>query len=138
MAKSYDLEAFSSRISIRAKEVAANAEKIVRRAAVAADGALILTTPRDTGRAAGNWNVSIGRVNTSVRELNFPDQSGAMAEGQARLGKWKLGSGTIFIANSLPYILPLEHGSSAKAPNGMMQHALIAARQQIRGGKLLG
>ena len=115
-----------------------NTERLVRRAAVAADGALILTTPVDTGRARGNWNVSVGRVDTRVREINFPDQNGALSEGQAQLQAWRLGGGIIFIANSLPYILPLENGSSAKAPNGMMQHALLAARQQVAAGRLLG
>ena len=114
-----------------------NAERIVRRAAVAADGALVLTTPVETGRARGNWNVSVGHVNTSVRELNFPDESGALSEGRAALGAWRLGSGIIFIANSLPYIMTLENGNSAKAPNGMMQHALLAARQQVAVGRLL-
>ena len=114
-----------------------NVERIVRRAAVAADTALILTTPVDTGRARGNWNVSVGRVDTRVREINFPDQNGALSEGQAQLQAWRLGGGIIFIANSLPYILPLENGSSAKAPNGMMQHALLAARQQVAAGRLL-
>lgn len=114
-----------------------NTERLVRRAAVAADGALILTTPVDTGRARGNWNVSVGRVDTRVREINFPDQNGALSEGQAQLQAWRLGGGIIFIANSLPYILPLENGSSAKAPNGMMQHALLAARQQVAVGRLL-
>ena len=114
-----------------------NTERIVRRAAVAADTALILTTPVDTGRARGNWNVSVGHVNTEVRELNFPDQGGAISEGQSALGAWRLGSGTIFIANSLPYILSLENGSSAKAPSGMVQHAMLAARQQVAVGRLL-
>lgn len=109
----------------------------MRRAAVAADTALILTTPVDTGRARGNWNVAVGHIDSGVRLLDFPDPSAAQSEAQAAIAPWRLGDGAIFIANSLPYIMPLENGSSAQAPNGMVQHAMLAARQQVNSGRLL-
>jgi hypothetical protein len=133
MAISHDFGQFSRRMAIRSTQVAGGAERAIRRAAVAADTALVMTTPVDTGRARGNWNVSVGRIDDTVYSSNFPGPSEALAQGQMTIGKWKLGSGVIFIANSLPYIQRLEDGYSAQAPSGMVQFAMKAAIEQLGG-----
>jgi len=138
MAVSYGFGQFSQRMALQAKLVGENAERKVRRAAIAADTALVLSTPFDTGRARGNWNVSTGRPDNRVTEDTDPTGGSSVNRGTQVIEAWELGGGTIYIANSLPYILALENGSSQQRPEGMTQHGLAAAREQLGKGKLLG
>lgn len=137
MAISTSFGQFSQRMAIQAKVVTGNAEKAIRRAAVAADTALVMSTPVDTGRAKGNWTVAIGSIDETVLQEGFPSGEEAISRGRTVAEGWKLGSGTIFLANSLPYILPLENGYSAKAPSGMTQFGIAAAVHQIQNSSLL-
>ncbi len=114
-----------------------NTEKAVRRAAIAADNTVVTMTPVDTGRAKGNWITSIGEP--VIQELDVEDKEGsiAMAQGAGVIAGWKVKMGPIYIANSLPYIEALDKGSSAKAPNGMTDFAIEAAKRQLKKVKLL-
>lgn len=140
MARSTSFGQFSKRMAIRAKEIEAGTERTVRQAAVAADTAIVTTTPVETGRAKGNWNVSVGTPDTSVRPDNFdPDGQPTLRRHEGAIARWGLGMSAIFLANGLPYILLLENGSSsAKAPNGMTQYGLDAARAVLKKSRLLG
>lgn len=139
MARSTSFGQFSRRMAIRAEEVKSNTEKTVRRAAIAADTAIVTSTPVNLGRAKGNWNASVGTADTSTQDDSL-DPSGQMTlnRNQGIIEGWRLGQGAIFIANGLPYILPLENGSSTQAPNGMTQGGLAAARAQLKKSRLLG
>lgn len=134
---SQSFEQFSQRLAIRAEEVGDASSRVIRRAAVAADTALVMTTPVDTGRARGNWNVSIGNINGAVAAEDFPSPGEVLATGRSVVERWKLGGGVIFIANSLPYIMVLENGSSAQAPSGMLEFGMRAAVEQFGGERLL-
>lgn len=138
MAISTSLGQFSKRMAIVAKEIANNGEKAVRRAAVAADTAIVTTTPVNTGRAKGNWNASVGSEDISTSDVTDPSGQATMSAHQQTIEQWRLGKGPIFLANGLPYILPLENGSSSQAPTGMTQHGIDAARAQLQAAKLLG
>jgi hypothetical protein len=100
---------------------------------------LIRRTPVDTGRARGNWQISLDHAankivgpewkavknkNGSNKRGAFPIRAGeAMAAGLSTLGSFKLGE-SIFITNHLPYINRLEHGWSKQAANGMVSVTL--------------
>lgn len=78
---------------------------------------LTIRTPVDTGRAAGNWNVSpSAKADRSVDEFRRAAQ--ARAQGQATIHSviTQRGLPTITISNSLPYIEKLNDGHSLKAP----------------------
>ena len=68
-----------------------------------------------------------------------PDPSGnsTIAANQATIGRYRLGQGTIFITNSVPYIVFLEEGSSDQAPRGMTRFAIQAANNVLRRARLL-
>lgn len=139
MARSTSFSQFSRRMAIRAEEVKANTGKTVRRAAIAADTAIVTSTPVDLGRAKGNWNASVGTPDTSTQDDDLdPGGQMTLSQHQGTIEGWKIGQGAIFIANGLPYILPLENGSSTQAPNGMTQSGLDAARAQLKKSSLLG
>lgn len=128
-------EQFAKRMEILAEGVKHNTLNAVKRAAIAADQAVVLQTPVDTGRARANWVVNVGSAATG--EVDSTDANAALEQGRSAIGDYKLEQGGIFISNSLPYIGLLENGSSAQAPKGMTAAALLAARKQLRSIKLL-
>jgi hypothetical protein len=129
---------FARRMAIRAKQVTHGSERVVKQAAIAADTALVTSTPLDTGRAKGNWNASIGNPDTSTTETTDPSGQATMARNETEINAWRLGRGEIFLANGLPYIVSLDEGSSSQAAQGMTQDAIAAARRIIQGAKVLG
>lgn len=89
-------------------------EKFVRTVALAMDASLVKKTPIDTGRAKANWNVSPGKIDTTVTKKTTRIQP-TLKKGD--------GKKPIYITNSLHYIIYLEHGHSIQArnPDGMVQ-----------------
>ena len=65
---------------------------------------IVKKTPVDTGRARGNWNVSIGSPDMSVtdKKRKTPKSKKSMPEAN--------GDESIYISNNLPYITTLEYG----------------------------
>jgi hypothetical protein len=74
---------------------------------------IVLHTSWDTGRARGNWQVTINATTESVLEAT--DVSGRVT---IKLGEQKIKTllpySVVWIQNNLPYILPLEDGHSKK------------------------
>ncbi len=118
-----------------ANGVLLNTRIAVRRAAIRADAVAIERTPVDTGRAQGNWIVSVGNPDTTVYEEGQANAASALSQAASVIQNWK--SGTIFISNSLPYIGRLEDGYSAQAPNGMVTDAYNAAREELAKARLV-
>lgn len=103
--------------------VADNADRLVRRCALAVDAAVVIATPVDTGRARANWQVEIGHAASGV--VNEVDKSGqgAIASGAKVIQAYKGGS-SINLTNNLPYIERLNDGWSAQAPAGFVERAV--------------
>lgn len=85
-------------------------------------------TPVDTGRARGNWQLSVGEspegetglLDGSTRDLAGDEgSSAAVTRGLAKIAGLQPYA-TIFIGNNVPYIVPLEEGHSKQAPRGMV------------------
>jgi hypothetical protein len=121
------------------RRVEENAGRAVRRAAVVADQVVTLATPVDTGRARSNWRVAIDRPADGF--VGALDQSGqsAIAIANSVIATFRSRvNRAIHITNNLDYIVDLERGSSAQAPEGMTRKAVQAARETLDGVKLLG
>lgn len=88
-------------------------------------------TPVATGRAKGNWNLSVGSMDTSVDKANSTEPLGrpANAPSLATYRNFK----PIYITNSLPYINRLEHGHSkqARSPDGMLTLTINEIRSSL-------
>ena len=138
MATSIGFKAFRRRMKILSEITLGNVEKRVRKAALAADQVAVLATPVDTGRARANWRVGVG-TNPAGFDPDASDPSGAsaIAQGATAIGGWKSGNGSIYISNNVPYIIPLDEGSSAQAPSGMSAAAIQAARKFLVNGPTL-
>lgn len=108
-----------------------------KKVAVKLYDSIVKKTPVDTGRARGNWQISIGHDATET--VNREDKkalgtvSAYKGEETGKLQNVK-GDETIYISNNLPYIAKLEYGGygdnspsgktengfSKQAPNGMV------------------
>jgi len=124
----------------------ANVSKTVRKAALAATNEVVLRTPVKTGRARINWKLSVRRPKTGVKEgpgTAKVDTNRQVASAEALINAsnavkgWKVGMGTIFIANAVSYIGDLDKGTSAQARAGMTMFAVASARAVLRKGRLL-
>lgn len=94
-------------------------EVIVRKLGLLALRGVVLNTPVRTGRARGNWQVTLG--DPAEGDLERTDRSGGptIASGASVIGGYR-GFGKVSLTNNLPYIIPLEDGSSKRAPAGMV------------------
>ena len=149
---SFDLTEYAKKKNVEIKEV--------RKAyAFALYSSIVKKTPVDTGRARGNWNISVGSADTSTDDpSSYPTSYRKRQKKNAKSGKKtsrpaaKLkykdpasistpdGDESIFISNNLPYIESLEYGSSKQAPNGMVgvtlannENIFNAAVRSVRG-----
>lgn len=81
---------------------------------------IVRRTPVRSGRARGNWQVSIGGPPT--RETGKLDKSGRRTMNliNTQVERWRSGL-RLFLVNLVPYINRLEHGWSKQAPQGMIK-----------------
>lgn len=142
MAKHKTFGSLSKALRKRGATVEVNVGRAVRKAAIIADTAVVFATPVDLGRARSSWNASIGAAQPSDSGVN-EDIGGdaaaviALRQAQEVINRWRLGEGSIFINNSVAYIIPLENGSSAQAPEGMVDQAVLASQTYLKKVKLL-
>jgi len=125
-----DLQRFITRTGLEA-------DIVIRKIVLKAFEMVTRKTPVKTGRAKGNWNVSISSIDRSVdmSATSTPRGSPAVAP------YLKKGDGlkTNYIVNSLPYITVLEYGRagsgkgrSEQAPNGMVRVTVNELRSYFK------
>lgn len=93
---------------------------------------LMLATPVDTGRARGNWNLSVGREDpTDKPERRMPE---ALSEAQGRVGSVAMGTkgDRVYLTNGVPYIGRLNDGYSRQAPAAFVQQVVQAMRSFVQ------
>lgn len=129
-----DLGTFAKRIRKLGQNIERNADKAVRRCALAVDSAVVLATPVDTGRARGNWQVELNTPAVGTTDNLSPSGREAIEQGKARIADYKGGSkeASINITNNLPYIGRLNEGHSAQAPAGFVERAIDVGVQAVK------
>lgn len=92
---------------------------------------LAFRTPVDTGRARGNWQVTIG--SPAQQALATWDKTGdeVVTRGVAAISLLPPGQ-VVWITNNVEYIEFLEEGSSKQAPNGMLRITVEELRSLLR------
>ena len=141
------LDQFSRRITQIGKGVVVETDKTVRMAALAADQAVVLSTPVDKGRARSNWIVALGAPSRATIEPYSPGEDGstgganttaALAQGAAAIAGYSgQVHGAIAISNNLPYIERLNQGYSAQAPAGFVEKAVQSAVRAVRKARVV-
>lgn len=113
---------FAAQLEAFRRATLENAGDIKAGAAIAFSTAVIEDTPVDTGRAKGNWQLTIGDPAEGVVDDT--------AQEALRKVSFRSNYGSIFdvnyLTNNLPYIERLEFGySEEKAPDGMVRKNVI-------------
>ena len=108
--------------------IPAEVTKLVKAIAFEVFARVIFKTPVDTGRARGNWQITIGQAALGVIGLegaqdnafaSFQDEAADISQAASVLQNLNPFE-TVFITNNVPYIEFLEDGSSDQAPSGMV------------------
>lgn len=139
------LRGFAKRINKLGIDIEKNADTLVRKTAITVVSSVVLATPVDTGRARANWRTALGSAERGVREpfakgkkgsTGSQNISGVISETQSVVAGYK-GAGSVFISNNLPYIGPLNTGTSDQAPAGFVETAVMNGVRAIRQAKVL-
>lgn len=135
---------FADSLHELSKRIVDNVDAGWRATVLAVDQAVVVATPVDTGRARSNWRVSTDKTE-DIFEAFAKGVSGstASANTQAALDQGaeavKQATGDVmYISNNLPYIQPLNDGSSAQAPAGFVEQAVQAGIDAVAQIKALG
>lgn len=143
--KSLNLKDFKRALNKYSRETVDNIAKEVHgRVVTEVYKNIVERTPVLTGRARRNWNVSFNAPNPETTEdVAGVSQTGEPWTAQERervqnvvrnIQFAKVGS-VMYISNHLPYIYFLEHGSSMKAPDGIVEGAIIKALADLKAKK---
>jgi hypothetical protein len=89
---------------------------------------LTFETPRDQGRASGNWLVGLGAERLEVTDVTTRDES--IQRGTRDIQTHRIGQ-PIFLSNSVPYIGALNRGHSAQAPRLFVEISVRAVFDQL-------
>lgn len=132
---------------VQGRAVADNADRLTRKVALAADAAVVLGTPVDTGRARSNWQAELDKPAEGEVNPFSPGEAGSTGGQNARsaigaaaavVSKYNGDRNReIHLTNNLPYIGRLNDGWSAQAPAGFVEEAVHAGAAQIKGASLL-
>lgn len=120
---------FSKDIANFTRKAASAHNKITRVATLELFRGVILDTPVLSGRARGNWQVSVGAPVTG--ELEREDKSGSAALADAEQSTPPGAGQLTYIANNLPYIQSLEEGSSKQSPEGMVRKNVDRVQKMV-------
>lgn len=101
-------------------------------------------TPVDTSKAVSNWQVTLGSKTDARLNPHYPGEYGstkspsskATRDNARNVLQSKKPGVTIYISNTLPYILELNEGSSRQAPAGFVQRSVLIGRKFVRKAKI--
>ena len=117
-----DMKRFASNTKVSMRTV-------TRKVALEIFRGVVMKTPVDTGRAKGNWQVSIGTPATGIAEWTDKTPEGHLSsESLAKITRevesWDGAKVAIYLSNNLAYIERLENGYSGQSPTGMVRVTL--------------
>tara|TARA_R110000824_G_scaffold66023_4_gene171612 strand:+ start:1009 stop:1401 length:393 start_codon:yes stop_codon:yes gene_type:complete len=118
-----DLKKFSDKTGIEL-------EVVVRKIAFDIYRGITEKTPVLTGRAKGNWNIGLGRINNSINESATSTPKGSA--GKLKIPLKGAGLKSIYITNNLPYIYTLEYGNASRTPNNMVSSTMNETARMVR------
>lgn len=117
---------FQADLSRFSRGVGLSLDTTVRRAVLGMTREIVRATPVDTGHARSNWFWGVQVVSDEDATLS---KSGAPSLARAAsFASTVRSGGVVYLTNNLPYIMPLEFGSSQQAPAGMVR--ITVARWQ--------
>ncbi|KKK70854.1 hypothetical protein LCGC14_2919790 [marine sediment metagenome] len=129
---------FKLRMERRAKDVEPRLNSILQKAALAIQQKLAELTPKKTGFAAVNWQISTRARPTGTIPAPGKERAvlTAMAQGKMALVGSKAVK-RIYITNNVHYIRLLNQGSSHQHPGGFVEISLLVAKRFFATGRII-
>lgn len=137
-----DIGSLQVRIEARTDALMKNVSVLTRNTARAILNRLAVSTPVDEGVAISNWQVSLSGPPVTRLPAYFPGNAGSTKGENARAmlqtaraiipGFYAGKNETLYIGNPIPYIAQLNQGSSAQAPAGFVETAILAGSEHVR------
>lgn len=111
---------FAAQVAFFGEGATARINEVLRWAVLESYSRVVTRSPVDTGLFKGSWGIQEGTPYN------------VQPSGLDTALRWN-GDGSVFIANNLPYAVPLEYGHSGQAPNGIVRitAAEIAAEIEL-------
>lgn len=126
-----NLAQFNKELDDFAKKLPEKVTLIQKKVVLEALRRLVMRTPVDTGRARGNWQVTIAEPSEGQVEVFDSEGSATISKGLAALAGLP-NFQVVWISNNVDYIEFLEHGSSTQAPEGMLAITIEELRNWLR------
>jgi len=131
-----DITGFRKDLNKFAEKIGVQVEVAIKKIALQTFTGIVKKTPVDKGRARASWVIGVEQIDTSRPfgpNTKFTESEATLQAFKElrELSKIKPTS-TVFISNSLPYILRLEKGSSKQAPEGMVEVTLAEVGRDIK------
>lgn len=110
---------------------------IIKKLTVEATANLIEATPKDTGWARANWIPNIGAIIVSTNGSREQAVEGNINSSAQTVGianvviNYRISDGAVYITNNVPYIIPLNEGSSSQAPKAFVQSEIAKAIRKV-------
>ena len=132
---------FQSEVAAAAKRINATVEQVGRNVVLEWFNGTVESTPVDTGRLQGNWQIS--KPSPKSGEIERKGKGGPLADNRAQVRK----PDNYWLVNNLPYAAVVEFGRfgtgpgkttkteggfSVQAPHGMVRTNLIRVRQNLK------
>ena len=95
-------------------------DELGRQVGIATRRSVASRTPVLTGRAAASWRTDVNEAVEVAQPETYFNPSSPVEDGVDAVEEFTFGDNLI-VSNSLPYIEPLNSGSSAKAPAGFIE-----------------
>lgn len=143
---SRDLYDLADRLEKKVVAIEKAASEAAKGAALEIVQDLAESTPVDTSMAVSNWQVTLGSPTFSQIPPHYPGDLGStraissaetVANAKAALSAKKPGQ-PIYITNNTDYIRTLNDGSSAQAPAGFIERAIMIGRMALSKFRVKG
>ena len=131
-----DVKKFKMQIKNEIDDVLVQSQEFKEKIGFDCFAGIVKRTPVDTGRARGNWMVSLGAAVEAVVDSgptisnDEPVPSALKNEGLSTISKSKPGQ-DIVISNNLPYIVFLEEGTTKQNAKGMVAHNVARVSKEV-------
>jgi len=139
-----DLRTLGKRMNALADSIPKRANELKKKVVMTIVSDLAYSTPVDTSQAISNYQVNTVRPETAIK-AHFQGERGSTYQASARetidrartfLETVQPGQ-AVYISNVLPYIIPLNNGTSTQEPAGFIERAVLLGRKEIVKFRLL-
>ena len=131
-----DVKKFKMQIKNEIDDVLVQSQEFKEKIGFDCFAGIVKRTPVDTGRARGNWMVSLGSAVEAVVDSGPTISDGQSSpsalinQGMSTISKSKPGQ-DIVISNNLPYIVFLEEGTTKQNAKGMVAHNVARVSKEV-------